>query len=76
MKNITDFVRQVNKGYYGIRNKEKEVKILNILSNAFSTATRQNWIITPLGDSERRRLYLEKSRRERRIAQEKVNRDV
>jgi hypothetical protein len=49
--------------------------MLNILSNAFSTATRQNSIITPLCDSERRRLYLEQSRRERRIAQEKVNRD-
>jgi hypothetical protein len=64
----------VNKGYDGIRNIEKEAKMLNILSNSIQTAARQISAMTPLGDNERRRLYLEQIRRERRAAQAKNKR--
>ena len=46
--------------------------MLNIFASTFSTAVRQNSVITPLGDGERRRLYLEQSRRERKVAQAKI----
>lgn len=46
--------------------------MLNVFADVISTATRQKSVMTPLGDSERRRLYLEQSRRERKIAQAKI----
>ena len=46
--------------------------MLEIFANAFSTATRRHSMMTPLGDNERRRLYLEQSRKERRDAQARV----
>jgi hypothetical protein len=55
-----------------LRNLGKEIQMLNVFADAISTATRQKSVMTPLGDSERRRLYLEQSRRERKIAQAKI----
>ncbi len=44
--------------------------MLNIFSGMMTSATLQGSNITPLGDSERRKIYLEQSRRARRLAQQ------
>jgi hypothetical protein len=46
--------------------------MLNIFSGMISSATLQSSNTAQLGDSERRKLYLEQSRRERRLAQQKM----
>jgi hypothetical protein len=42
--------------------------MLNILANTIHTATGMNSHLTPLGQDERHKLYLEQSRKERRLA--------
>jgi hypothetical protein len=42
--------------------------MLNIFADAMTVATGQNSNISPLGEDERWRLYLEQTRRERRLA--------
>tara|TARA_R110002096_G_scaffold46032_7_gene123093 strand:- start:2338 stop:2550 length:213 start_codon:yes stop_codon:yes gene_type:complete len=53
--------------------KPKGEEMLNILSGAFNAATRTNSTITPLGQDERHQLFLEQSRRERRLQQLKAD---
>ncbi len=46
--------------------------MLNIFSQALTTASRHTSTLAPMGDYEARKLYMEQSRLERRAAQAKA----
>ena len=66
--------RDVNQRKTYAETYEKENDMLEIFANTLSTAARQHSVMTPLGENERRRLYLEQSRLERRKAQARISR--
>lgn len=47
--------------------------MLNIFADVFTTATKTNTYVTPLGEDERYNLLLEQNRRERRLARLKAD---